>query len=388
MSENMELRKKFSADVDFLKKNSDAVVLASPDGKGMVLVVPGMQGRILTSTTDGKNSFGWINNELIESGQRRKHINAFGGEDRFWIGPEGGQYSIFFKPGQPMDMAHWQTPEPIDWGGWDVVSVNGARLEMVKGFMLTNVAGNKFSLRARRIVRALGRDEIEKMLGVAISGGVDYVGFESLNSITNAGNRFEKESGLLSIWTVGMMRATPKTVVVVPFKTGTKTDAYEMINADYFGRVPSDRLKIDTEKGVAFFRGDGKNRGKIGIGPKYAKEFLGSWMPELESLTIVTYSLPANAEELDYVNSMWEIQKEPYKGDVVNSYNDGPAGQNGEQIGQFYELETSSPALELGPSDKQLHTHRTFHFTGKKTRISEISQTLLGVSIEEIEQKF
>jgi hypothetical protein len=24
------------------------------------------------------------------------HINVFGGEDRFWLGPEGGQFSIFF----------------------------------------------------------------------------------------------------------------------------------------------------------------------------------------------------------------------------------------------------------------------------------------------------
>jgi len=33
--------------------------------------------------------YGWINRELVASGKRQKHINAFGGEDRFWLaGPE------------------------------------------------------------------------------------------------------------------------------------------------------------------------------------------------------------------------------------------------------------------------------------------------------------
>ena len=29
----------------------------------------------------------------------KEHVNVFGGEDRFWLGPEGGQYSIFFVKG-------------------------------------------------------------------------------------------------------------------------------------------------------------------------------------------------------------------------------------------------------------------------------------------------
>ena len=40
---------------------------------------------------------GWLNREAIASGERKEHINVFGGEDRFWLGPEGGQFSIFFR---------------------------------------------------------------------------------------------------------------------------------------------------------------------------------------------------------------------------------------------------------------------------------------------------
>jgi hypothetical protein len=39
-----------------------------------------------------------------------------------------------------------------------------------------------------------------------------------------------------------------------------------------------------------------------------------------------------NAGATDYVNSMWEDQKEPFSGDVVNSYNDGPTA-TGKTIG-------------------------------------------------------
>ena len=36
------------------------------------------------------------------------------GEDRFWLGPEGGQFALFFKKGDPFDLDHWQTPAMMD----------------------------------------------------------------------------------------------------------------------------------------------------------------------------------------------------------------------------------------------------------------------------------
>ena len=53
---------------------------------------PAYQGRVMTSTAegDGGMSFGWINNELIDSNREEEHFHAFGGEERFWLGPEGG----------------------------------------------------------------------------------------------------------------------------------------------------------------------------------------------------------------------------------------------------------------------------------------------------------
>src|SRR6185503_11247409 len=94
--------------------------------------------------------------------------------------------------------------------------------------------------------------------------------------------------------------------------------------------------------GVLFFRGDGERRGKIGIPRPRATPVLGSWDADHGILTIVQYGLPEGA--VDYVNSMWEHQRDPYRGDVANSYNDGPPAPAAAPLGPFYELETSSPA--------------------------------------------
>ena len=69
----------------------------------------------MTSTAGGDAglSFGWINRELIASGKMQPHMNAFGGEDRFWMGPEGGQFSIFFAKGAKFEFADWFTPAVI-----------------------------------------------------------------------------------------------------------------------------------------------------------------------------------------------------------------------------------------------------------------------------------
>src|SRR5438045_9339385 len=112
----------FTDDLAFLHRHTAVVVLTSDrTSDGRVLVCPELQGRVMTSTatSSGGLSFGWINRDLISSGEKRKHINAYGGEDRFWLGPEGGQFSIFFAPGNPQDLTHWQTPSPIDSEAFD-----------------------------------------------------------------------------------------------------------------------------------------------------------------------------------------------------------------------------------------------------------------------------
>ena len=114
---------------------------------------------------------------------------------------------------------------------------------------------------------------------------------------------------------------------------------------------------------MIYFRGDGQYRSKIGLPPSRALPLAGSYDAAGQVLTLVQYTRPADAT--NYVNSMWEIQREPYKGDVINSYNDGPPAPGKPPLGPFYELETSSPALSLGPG-RALHA-RPPHFSHRRT---------------------
>jgi len=373
----------FADDLAFLKEHAEVIVLSDSTGKSQLALVPAMQGRIMTSTANGPEglSFGWINRELIASGEIQEHINVFGGEDRFWLGPEGGQFSIFFKKGVEFDLEHWFTPAPIDTEPFELVSKTENSAIFKKDMQLENYSETTFEFRVDREVKVLEKAEATEKLGVTPGDKVKLVAFESNNKVTNTGEKaWEKETGLLSIWILGMFNPSPATTIVIPYRRGPEHLSGPIVNDAYFGKVPGDRLVVEND--VLFFSGDGQYRSKIGLSPMRAKPLCGSYDAVNQVLTIVQYDKPANAK--DYVNSMWEMQEEPYKGDVVNSYNDGPAEPGGKPLGPFYELETSSPAAAMGPDYYIEHTHRTFHLQGKEADLDPIAKATLGVTIAEI----
>ncbi|MFH1718432.1 MAG: DUF6786 family protein [Planctomycetota bacterium] len=373
----------FGDDLKFLEKHTEVVILSDSKDRSHVAVLPGMQGRVMTSSAEGAAglSFGWINRELIGSGKIAEHINVFGGEDRFWIGPEGGQFSVFFKNGVPFDLEHWFTPAPVDTEPFELASKSQNRVLLKKDIQLENYSQTVFKLRVDREVRVLEQYEAGNWLGVSPGKTVKMVAFESTNKMTNTGTKaWEKDSGLLSIWILGMFNPSPATTVVVPFAKGPESKLGPAVNDAYFGKVPADRLIV--KDGVLFFSGDGQYRSKIGLSPQRSKPILGSYDAVNKVLTIVQYNKPTDTT--DYVNSMWELQDEPYKGDVVNSYNDGPAEPGAKPLGPFYELETSSPAAALEPGQTISHIHRTFHLQGPEADLDPIAKATLGVGIDEI----
>ena len=384
----MEQQKKmekntFGDDIKFLKEHTDVVVLSDSTGDGQVAVLPKMQGRVMTSTAGGMIglSYGWINRELVASGKFAEHINTYGGEDRFWLGPEGGQFSVFFKNGVPFDLEHWFTPAPVDTEPFDLVSKSKNRAVLKKNMQLENYSRTVFELRVDREIRILGQDQAVEVLGITPAKKVKMITFETINKVTNTGEKaWEKTTGLLSIWILGMFNPSPATTIVVPFKTGPEGKLGPTVNDAYFGKVPADRLVV--RDGVLFFSSDGQYRSKIGLSPLRAMPILGSYDAVNQVLTIVQYSKPRGA--MDYVNSMWELQDEPYKGDVVNSYNDGPAEPGAKPLGPFYELETSSPAAALKPGGAISHVHRTFHLQGPEADLDSIAKAALGVTIDQI----
>jgi len=373
----------FEEDVAFLRRHVEVLLLEDGRTGARVAVVPAWQGRVMTSAPGGEGAlgYGWINEELVASGKLRPHINAFGGEDRLWLGPEGGQFSIFFKKGDPFDLEHWQTPPLFDSEPWAVVARDAAHAAFRHRGQLVNYSGTTFDVQIDRTVRLLDRGAAAAALGGPLPEAVRLVAFASENTLTNAGPAaWTKPGGLLSLWILGMFQPSPATTIVVPFREGPESERGPVVNDAYFGKVPADRLVAG--KGVLFFSGDGRHRSKIGLSPRRARPVLGSYDAERSVLTIVAFDRSEGATE--YVNSMWEIQKDPFAGDVVNSYNDGPPSPGAKPMGPFYELETSSPAAALGPGKSLTHVHRTFHFQGEERDLDALAQRLLGVGLERV----
>jgi hypothetical protein len=359
------------------------VLLADPASEAQVAVVPAYQGRVMTSTIGGRDapSFGWIGRSAIASRTRQPHMNVFGGEDRFWLGPEGGQYALYFKPGDPFDLDHWQVPEPIDWGAWDVSDRSATSVSVRKRMTLVNYAGTRLEIDVDRTVRLLTAADVSAHLGESPGSAIRTVAFESSNTVTNAGSTaWQRQSGLVSVWILGMFNPSPQTIVALPFAPGAESALGPIVNDAYFGKVPGDRLIV---KGSAvYFRGDGQYRSKIGLPPARALAVAGSYDAAGHVLTLVQYTRPGAA--VGYVNSMWEIQREPYNGDVINSYNDGPPAPGKPPLGPFYELETSSPALDLSSGQRYSHVHRTFHLVGPEPDLDRIARKVLNVRLDDL----
>ena len=373
----------FGDDLAFLKKHTEVIALSDKSGQAQVLLSPAWQGRVLTSTATGEGglSFGWINRELIETGKFVPHINVFGGEDRFWLGPEGGQFSIFFAKGAKFDLEHWFTPAPIDTEPFKVMKQSKDAATFRHTFALTNYSGTVFNVQADRAVQLLTPAKAWKALAMKAPAGVTMVAYESVNKITNKGKQpWTRDTGLLSIWILGMFNPSPATTIVVPIKPGPVADLGQPVNSAYFGTVPPDRLVVKDK--VVFFSGDGQYRSKIGVSPKRAMPVLGSYDAANNVLTLAQFNTPAAPH--GYVNSMWEIQKDPFAGDVANSYNDGPPSPGAKPLGPFYEIESSSPAAALAAGKSLEHVHRTLHLTGPKAALDAIAQAKLGVSLDEI----
>lgn len=368
----------YGGDLEFLRAHvADIVELTDATGQARIAVSAKYQGRVMTSTAQGLSgdSYGWINYDLIRSGEVLDQFNPVGGEERFWIGPEGGQYAFYFSAGDAFDISNWQVPYLVDTVSFEQSKPDPGRLRYEQRATVTNYSGVDFDIAVQRDVVIVGKDSLLKRTGIDVDN-LEFVAYETINRITNTGaGAWQKDNGLMSIWLLSMLRPSDQTVALVPFKPAAGVDT--LITTNYFGEVPADRLvQLDS---VLILKCDGKFRSKIGISPKVAKPFAASYDYAKDILSIIFF--PVKEDGL-YVNSKWELQQNPYAGDVVNAYNDGPLADGG-QLGSFYELESSSAALELEPGASQEHRQLTVHLQGEFEKMNAIARELLGVDLVE-----
>ncbi len=366
----------YADDIRFIKSHTRVIELKQ--GAGRIAVAPELQGRVMTSGfTGGSLSLGWVSRPAIEAGERDVPFNGYGGEDRFWLGPEGGQFTLFFDAGAEQDFDTWRVPDAMNKGPFEVVHADEASVCMRRSVSLTNASGTRFDVTVHRTIRPVGRADAAMYLDcIEVPADVSYVGFVSENGITNAGDQaLTPEGGAVSIWNLGQFPGRDDIVVIAPYNT--KGDG-PVANSSYFEEPGPERMVIDTESGVVLFRGDSKARGKFALSPGRSRDRIASMDFENRVLTIVHFDRMQG--ETRYVNSLWHLpQEEPFAGDLIMSYN-----HHGEKGEVFHELETSSPAAFLAPGQSMAHHHRTLHFHGPMESLSKLSATALGVSLERV----
>ena len=286
MAENQFEKGTFGYDLEFLKAKDSIIVLAKGDAQ--IIVSPKYQGKVFTSTAEGLsgNSFGWINYKALGSDSIAPHINAYGGEDRMWLGPEGGQYSIFFKPGSKMIFDDWQTPAGLDTESWEKISASTDKVSMQKSMQLQNYSGTEFDVLLKRDVKLLASEDLLTNLGIKPDSSVKWVGFETSNTLTNAGKKpWTKESGTLSIWILSMLNPIDNGAVVIPYREGDIKTVGPVATTNYFGEIPADRIQM--KEGILYFKVDGKHRSKLGLTYNRATSFAGSYDIDNKTLTIL-----------------------------------------------------------------------------------------------------
>lgn len=368
----------YAHDLAFLREHIDGIVeLADETGDARIALSARYQGRVMTSAATGTSgdSYGWINYDLISSGKVLQQFNPVGGEERLWIGPEGGQFSFYFAPGDSFEISKWQVPFLIDTVTYDqTVTKTSARF--TKEATISNYSGIPFDIQINRTVRLVIGDSLQKKIGLSLDD-VPYVAYETINQIKNIGDlQWKKEDGLMSIWLLSMLKPSDETIAIVPFRPVPGIDT--LITDNYFGPVPTDRLV--RRDSVLILKCDGKFRSKIGISPRAARTYAASFDYSKNILSMIFFPIQPHGL---YVNSKWEMQDQPYEGDVVNAYNDGPLSGGG-QLGPFYELESSSPAVELAPGETLEHRQLTIHMQGNFDQMNKLAKAILGVDLSEI----
>jgi len=363
----------FGHDLSVLTNVEDIHVLSS-DENAMIAVSPELQGRVFTSTSKGLRgkSYGWFKRDAILDGSFRNQFGGLGGEDRMWFGPQYGKYNVFFESGSTFEDEFMRLTPELDTLKFEVLKKTKKEVLSKGRMQIRNYQDFAFDVEMQRRVSILDKKTIEDNLDIGLSAEVSYVGFETETKMTNIGTEdWLKESGLISIWILGCIIPTDGTVAIIP----TRGQIDEVTN--YFTPLDDSRMRI--KDGIVYYKADANYLNKIGILPENTISVFGSYSPELNLLTIIEFTFEDSPL---YTNSQKTEQTDPYRGDVINIFNDGITPTAG-PFGPFYELESSSSARELKTGEEIVHVSRTYHFEGAEDNLDKIALSVLGIKVSD-----
>ena len=255
---------------DFLVAHTKVVELTGEHGE-RVAICPEYQGRVMTSTTGDLQGRAWGGSTRASSSRGAPDVqfNNYGGEDRLWLGPEGGQYSLWFASPTDQKLANWTTPAALNDGAFQIVSgKDEPNYRLSRQIKLTNAAKTQLDLEVSREINLQKAHHFGKLFGseaqaALAASKLKIVGFQTINRLTNKGQALTFEKGLVSLWSLGQFPSGSRTYVIIPYKGSDDKELGPIVNADYFSRVPPDRLRISSE--AIWFLADGNFRSKIGI---------------------------------------------------------------------------------------------------------------------------
>ncbi|HEX9792569.1 MAG TPA: DUF6786 family protein [Planctomycetota bacterium] len=369
----------FADQAQLLTAEAGGVVIES--GTGAFVVSPPLQGRVMTSAVSPQaNGLGFVNVPVIRDPGDAAQFFNYGGEDRLWIGPEGGPFALFFPIGATQVAENWQVPEPMHRGAFTVAEQTADKVVMTREMTVRNVQGTRFDLGIRRTIETPTGNEVRELIGGLLPVGAEWVAFRSRNRVENAGSfPWHRDTGLPCVWVLGMFLPGPDAWVIAPFEgpqgSGADGQLQRPVEASYFGEVPPDRLRVASN--FVMFKTDAKLRSKIGLWRSRATQRVAAYDPATGVLTIVEFG-PLDRKR-PYLVELWDPDyPEPYAGDVVNSYNHG-----GPET--FFEIESSSWALELKPGEAHEHVHTTVHLKLPSEReVEKVMARALGIDWVEV----
>ncbi|AWB65249.1 hypothetical protein C2869_01770 [Saccharobesus litoralis] len=368
----------FEQEVMLLQQQYNPVVLS--EGKRQLIVLPELQGRVMTSTAKGNTSqsIGWINYEYLSKPHHDNNA-IIGGADRLWFGPDASRFSLFFEPGVETTGENIRVQDAMSTVGFETTKQTQTHISMQQALTLINYQGFTFEFELEREVTLLSKTQTEQQLDIDIPPTIDFVSYATSTKVTNTSHQdWSKQTGLFSIWDLGAFHPSNSTTVVIPMTQNLDQATW------YFSDVVDSHTRIKDK--VVYYKADAKYMNKIGIPPQHTLPLFGSYDASRNLLTIITFAM-SKEPHASYVNATWDFSADPYAGEIINVFNDGP-NEQGIPFGPFYEMETSSQGLELKQGQSHSHRHSTYHFIGEENQLNLLSSQLLGVDISMIKSIF
>ncbi len=394
-AEEIHKVRKVSAIVSLLEESGfEAFVLTGRDPKRVVVVSPAMVGRVMATGLDGVDggTDSWIYEEQIKKGATTSGPGgqwaAFGGDERIWYAPEGGQFALFF-PSEQQNMEDYLVPEVLNSTRYRLteLAADGRSIRFAAPIHLKNIKGTEYDLEVTRRIEVL--DDCPYTVGHG--DAVEFTGFESRTWTRNTGDEpITKERGALATWTVGMFPSYPRSIVVLPYRVGPESELGPAVNTEYFNTdmIPTDKALGDkpydnywaVKDNFALVKTNGNVHTKIEMGPKRSLGRAASIDLEHDTLTILEFR---QYPEMDYTASYWlPYDGDPHEGAAISIFS--LAGDLG--VPPFHELECLSPTLLLDPGQQYCHISRTYRLRGDKDAIAEICRRYFHADMESLRE--